>query len=373
MESQLPDYGKILDGQMTHLVETSQRAATAETAELKRVALKQIDAAMQALCEQLRLRMTNHLTLASLNAEPLNVDFMVKQQQEINREMEERIATKQLQDTRKVIILDPVPSSSSAAEAAPSQPPAAAAAAAVVGAAAESAPAPETKPEKDMVAAIRVLEEERELLKKQVANLKMQTRNSKHYVAVQSEYDETFLKEHVDQLKAQMEKQMESSTTALAQEVARLRKEAADARAMCTAQTELAGKLTRATKDLTASHRLISAELEGLRKENERLEEQLMSAAQQVRDMSTAKSGAAVLKARLVEAEERRRREVAQLLRENDMLKQLIEDERQKSLAGEAMQEMLDSVLANLETERKDLRRRLALEHTAYGGANASM
>lgn len=328
LNAELPDYGKILDDQMVQLLEANQKVVTGEALELKRLALNQIDSAMQSLCEQLRIRMVNHLTLASLAAEPLQLDPLVQKEREANALLEAEIASKREAGGKKVVVIAP---------------------AVVEG----------PKPDGDMVAA---LEEEREVLKKQVANLKMLARNSKHFAAAQSEYDETFLKEHV-------KAQLEISNT----EIAKLRKEAADAKSMCAAQLELAGKLTRATKELTASHKLISAELEALRQENERLEEQLMSASQLVKDMSTSKSGAAVLKARLIEAEERRRRDVAQLLRENETLRRLIEDERQKSVAGEAMQEMLDDVLENLEAERRDIRRRLALERTAYHGANASM
>lgn len=349
---------------MTQLVESNRTVTSGEAAELKKLAVKQIDTAMQTLCEQLRLRMVNTLTLASLAAEPLNLDAAVAEQREANRALEAKIAAKREEPPRTCItchVSRPrVGYNKNEWKKADAGQGSCLECLEVVGKkVVVTEPSAGPKPDGDMVVA---LEEEREVLKKQVANLKMLARNSKHFAVAQSEYDETFLKEHV-------KAQLDASTA----EIAKLRKEAADAKSMCSAQLELAGKLTRATKELTASHKLISAELEALRQENERLEEQLMSASQLVRDMSASKSGAAVLKARLIEAEERRRRDVAQLLRENESLRRLIEDERQKSVAGEAMQEMLDDVLANLEAERRDIRRRLALEHAAYRGVNASM
>jgi len=115
--------------------------------------------------------------------------------------------------------------------------------------------------------------------------------------------------------------------------------------------------LTRATKELTTSHKLISSELDTIRKENERLEKQLMAASMQV--ATNSHGSTALLKARVAEVEERRRREVSQLMRQNELYQQMLEDERSKSVSGETMQVMLDDVLHSLEEERREIRRRL--------------
>lgn len=217
----------------------------------------------------------------------------------------------------------------------------------------------------EVMGSIRALEEERDVLKLQVDNLRKQARNSIRYSAAASHEavgataaaaNATSAASSSPAVAAAHEER-EQRDAAL---IAKLRAELQDAKGMSAAQTELAGKLTRATKDLTASHKHISAELEALRRENERLEQQATNAAQTVHEAATARNTAIVLRARLAEADERRRRDVARLLRQNETLQRLLEEERHKSMSGETVQYMLDDVLQQLESERADIRLRLA-------------
>ncbi len=172
----------------------------------------------------------------------------------------------------------------------------------------------------EVMEAIRAVEEERDVLKKQVENLRQQARNTKLVGAMHANVDGTKHKEEVLQLRSQLE----SSQRALQQ----------------------VGEADREVAKLRQDRVALLAQLDAAQTRREALEQEKAAMEEKVY--------------RLMEA-------LRRLTRAHKDLKDDLENEKQRSvsydqeasMAKEAVNNMLDDVIHSLEQEKTEIRRRL--------------
>ena len=356
MEATVDKYGAMLDEEMNKIheaVSSTQKLSFDEMTVFRGSMTKQVESALQQMVDILRKRFD---MAASLKVKDLEEDLnkALMKEADVNKSLSSALSKKK-----------------------------------------GTLPKQKEESRENLLEAIEALEEERDVLKKQVENLKMQARNSKRVATVHTYQDESKHKEEIQNLKAKLaesnsallELDMGSSGNGLKlmlkekeaalEDIQKDRKNLLDLFQKANArnntlktkneeQAKHLEKLIGTIKSLTNTQQALADRVHELEEENEVLDLQLSQAKRRVEELTEHSNS--VLRKRLLEAEARKKSELEALDQENERLRRLLSEERQRSISydedslrqKEMLSSMLDDVLTNVELERNQIRMQMA-------------